>query len=224
MRAARRLCLRQKESSIVVSPTRRRWSRQFKTHSHAYAMESKTAVASPTCRTKHFGEKHGHTVLPPRAVHDRRITDIGRSRRRPIEILNSQPTQCIQHPRLNLDAGHRLTSRRPARPIGLSSERLPIYDNAVSRRPLLVDVNTRSLHRGRRGETMLRDTPRPRRHTRKGGLAMERQPAMEFQDRGSAYLDRVLADPERAERVTQIRQQMLADDCADRADQQAIQD
>lgn len=33
-----------------------------------------------------------HTVLPPRAVHDRRIIDIGRSRRRPIEMLNSQPT------------------------------------------------------------------------------------------------------------------------------------
>ncbi|MCV7302260.1 hypothetical protein H7J93_21785 [Mycobacterium barrassiae] len=32
-----------------------------------------------------------HTVLPPRAVHDRRIIDIGRSRRRPIEILDSQP-------------------------------------------------------------------------------------------------------------------------------------
>ena len=60
--------------------------------------------------------------------------------------------------------------------------------------------------------------------TRKGGLAMERQPAMEFQDRGSAYLDRALADPERAERVTQIRQQMLADDCAYRADQQGTQD
>lgn len=87
-----------------------------------------------------------------------------------------------------------------------------------------MDVNIKSLHRGRRGETMLCDTPRPRRHARKGGLAMERQPAMEFQDRGSAYLDRVLADPERAERVTQIRQQMLADDGAYRADQQGTQD
>lgn len=47
---------------------------------------------------------------------------------------------------------------------------------------------------------------------------------MKIQDRGSAYLDRVLADPERAERVAQIRQQMLADDCAHRADQQAKQD
>lgn len=47
---------------------------------------------------------------------------------------------------------------------------------------------------------------------------------MEFQDRGSAYLDRVLADPERAERVAQIRQQMLADDCTHRANQRAKQD
>lgn len=47
---------------------------------------------------------------------------------------------------------------------------------------------------------------------------------MKFQDRGSAYLDRMLADPKRAERVARIRQQMHADDCAYRADQEAMHD
>lgn len=46
------------------------------------------------------------------------------------------------------------------------------------------------------------------------GLIMEGQPVMNFEDRGSARLERILSDPERAERVDQIRQQMDADDCA----------
>lgn len=35
---------------------------------------------------------------------------------------------------------------------------------------------------------------------------------MNFEDRGGARLKKLLANPERAERVTQIRQQMIADD------------
>lgn len=34
---------------------------------------------------------------------------------------------------------------------------------------------------------------------------------MNFEDRGGARLKKLLANPERAERVTQIRQQMIAD-------------
>ena len=49
---------------------------------------------------------------------------------------------------------------------------------------------------------------------RTGGLTMEGQPVMNFEDRGSARLERILADPERAERVDQIRQQMHEDDYA----------
>lgn len=55
---------------------------------------------------------------------------------------------------------------------------------------------------------------------RAGGLRMERQIVMNFEDRGSARLERILADPERAERVAQIRQQMDADEYTRRAEQQ----
>lgn len=44
---------------------------------------------------------------------------------------------------------------------------------------------------------------------------------MNFEDRGSPRLERILADPERAARVAQIRQQMHADDCAYRAEQES---
>lgn len=46
---------------------------------------------------------------------------------------------------------------------------------------------------------------------------------MQFEDRGSARLERILANPERAERVAQIRQQMDADDCAYRGEQERPQ-
>lgn len=48
----------------------------------------------------------------------------------------------------------------------------------------------------------------------------EGQPIMNLEDRGSVRLERILADPERAERVNQIRQQMDADDYAYRAEQE----
>ncbi|BBZ09702.1 hypothetical protein MDOR_38710 [Mycolicibacterium doricum] len=48
---------------------------------------------------------------------------------------------------------------------------------------------------------------------------MEGQSVIKFEDRGSARLERILADPERAERVTKIRQQMQEDDRANRSEQ-----
>ena len=54
---------------------------------------------------------------------------------------------------------------------------------------------------------------------RTGGLNMEGQSVMNFEDRGSVRLERILSDPERAERVNQIRQQMHEDDYAYRAEQ-----
>lgn len=47
---------------------------------------------------------------------------------------------------------------------------------------------------------------------------MEGQPVMNFEDRGSARLERILSDPERAERVNQIRQQMHEEDCTYQAE------
>ena len=47
---------------------------------------------------------------------------------------------------------------------------------------------------------------------------MEGQSVMNFEDRGSVRLERILSDPERAERVNQIRQQMNEDDYAYRAE------
>lgn len=41
---------------------------------------------------------------------------------------------------------------------------------------------------------------------------------MNLEDRGGARLERLLAEPERAERVNQIRQQMHEDDYAYRAE------
>ena len=56
---------------------------------------------------------------------------------------------------------------------------------------------------------------------RTGGVIMEGQPVMNFEDRGSARLERILSDPERAERVNQICQQMDEDDRSCRAEQQS---
>lgn len=50
---------------------------------------------------------------------------------------------------------------------------------------------------------------------------MEGLPVMKFEDRGSARLKQILTDPERAERVTRIRQQMQEDDSTYRAEQQS---
>ncbi|UUO02127.1 hypothetical protein M4D79_00340 [Mycolicibacterium novocastrense] len=57
---------------------------------------------------------------------------------------------------------------------------------------------------------------------RAGELTMEGQTVMSFEDRGSARLERLLADPERAERVAHIRQQIHADDYAYRAEQERL--
>lgn len=55
-------------------------------------MEKQDCRRLTDLQTKHLlWRATRHPVLPPRAVHDRRIMDVGCSRRRPIEILNSQP-------------------------------------------------------------------------------------------------------------------------------------
>lgn len=59
MRAARHLCLRQKESSFGVSPTRRLWSRQFKTR--GCLRHGKARLPSPhrsAGQSTYFGEQH----------------------------------------------------------------------------------------------------------------------------------------------------------------------
>lgn len=165
MRAARHLCLRQKESSLGVSPNRRLWSRQFK-KTHGCLRHGKTGLPSPhrsAGQSIYFGEQH---VTP---CYRHAPSAIARSSTSAAAVSALTRSSTVN---MNVSSIHvRTLTQVIVGHLGGPLSQLFCHLNAFPPTTVLcragryscslAHVKTKSLHRGRRRETMLCDTPVP---------------------------------------------------------------
>lgn len=164
MRAARHLGLRQKESSLGVSPTRRLWSRQFKTH--GCLRHGKTRLPSPhrsagqsTC----FGEQH----VTPCYRHAPSAIAGSSTSAAAVAALTRSSTVNMNVSSIHVRTLTQVIVGHLGGPLSRSFCDLNAFPSTTvlcraGRYSLsLADVKTKSLHRGRRRETMRCDTPVP---------------------------------------------------------------